>query len=322
MLRFWTKVADELDAGRNVFVAVVVGHKKGSPGTEGASLFYTENDEQFGTIGGGAMEARLLERAKLALKTEVRDPLLETLWHRKSEESPSGLICGGAQTQVSVVLDEQNKELVAEIKRRLEVGEPGTVKLSTSGVFLVDEDFSKKSVGFIKEEDNDWTAWIGLFNRRRLLVVGCGHCGAALARQMDMLGFHVTLVDPRGNLFSAFDVPESIVNEIESYSEAAQALSLDHVRLTYAVVMTPSYPDDVDALTSLLPNPFPFMGVMGSPAKLKKIREVLKSRNFGHEDWSRVTAPVGLPIGSDTPEEIAVSIAAQILQKTKQQSFK
>ena len=87
------------------------------------------------------------------------------------------------------------------------------------------------------------------------------------------------------------------------------------------MVMTPSFSDDVDALTSLLPLPFPFIGVMGSPAKLKKIREELKIRNFGHEDWSRVTAPVGLAINSDTPEEIAVSIAAQILQKTNQVCF-
>ena len=317
MLRFWTKVAEELDAGRTVFVAVVVGHKKGSPGTEGASLLFTENEEQFGTIGGGAMEARVLENAKRALKSGVSGPVLETLLHRKSEESPSGLICGGSQTHVSFVLDQTYEEVVFEIKRRLEVGESGAVTLSALGVSLQDEDFSKESVGFSKEND-DWGAWIGLFNRRRLLVVGCGHCGAALARQMDLLGFHVTLVDPRGSLFSTQDLPERIVNEIESYSEAAQAISLKYARLTFVVVMTPSYLDDVDALTSLLPNPFPFMGVMGSPAKLKKIREELKSRNIGHEDWSRVTAPVGLPIGSDTPEEIAVSIAAQILQKLKQ----
>lgn len=321
MLRFWSKVAGELEAGRNVFVTFVVGHKKGSPGTEGASLLYTKHEGQFGTIGGGAMEARLIENAKLALDSGAWGPTLETLWHRKAEGSPSGLICGGAQTQVSCVLDQSHKELVSEIKRRLDAGEPGLLKLSASGVSLADEDFAEKSVGF-SEENNDWTAWIGLFNRRRLLVVGCGHCGAALARQMDLLGFHVTLVDPRGSLFPTLDLPERIVNEIESYSEVAQALSLEHARLTFVVVMTPSFFDDVDALTSLLPNPFPFIGVMGSPAKLKKIRGELKSRNFGHVDWSRLTAPVGLPIDSDTPEEIAVSIAAQILQKTKYLSFK
>ncbi len=319
MLSFWTKVADELVAGRKVFVAVVVGHQKGSPGTSRASLLFTESEEQFGTIGGGAMEARMLDEAKLALDS-VTVPRLETLWHRSSQVAASGLICGGGQTQVTFVLSKSDQELVLEVVRRLEMGESGLLTITESGVFLEREDLANESVGY-SEEDSGWRAWMGLFNRRRILIVGCGHCGAALARQMCLLGFQVTVVDPRGQLFTTRSLPEEVANEIESYSEAAHAIATERARLTFAVVMTPSFSDDVDALTSLLPLPFPFIGVMGSPAKLKKIREELKIRNFGHEDWSRVTAPVGLAINSYTPEEIAVSIAAQILQKTNQVCF-
>jgi len=74
-------------------------------------------------------------------------------------------------------------------------------------------------------------------------------------------------------------------------------------------------------LANLLPQAFPFIGVMGSPVKLKKIKDELQIRGFGESDWSRVTAPVGLPIESDTPAEIAVSIAAQILHETKRFGF-
>ncbi len=79
--------------------------------------------------------------------------------------------------------------------------------------------------------------------------------------------------------------------------------------------MTSDFPSDVAALSGVVGRLFPFVGVMGSPVKLKAIFDRLREQGFTDDQLDRLQAPVGLPIGSSTPEEIAVSVAAQILQQ-------
>lgn len=317
MLDFWNKVVYELDCYQKVFVAIVVASRRGSPGTAKAQLLYTEAGEVLGTIGGGIMESRMLERAASAIESRDYTPRINTLFHRKGRgERESGLVCGGSQTVVTLVFEPDDRVVLYEVVERLRYGKPGRLVISAAGIRLEEEDLEEP--GCVLRDADDWEAGIGLFNRRRILIVGCGHCGSALARQMDLLGFHVTVVEPRPELTTVADLPKSVQLLNKSYAEAATGIS--HARLTFAVVMTPSYPDDVNALASLLSEAFPFIGVMGSPSKLSKIREELSVRGFKDADWARVTAPVGVPMNSDTPAEIAVSVSAQILQKSNPSS--
>ncbi len=85
--------------------------------------------------------------------------------------------------------------------------------------------------------------------------------------------------------------------------------------LTCVVVMTTDFPSDVRALLGVVSVPFPFIGVMGSSAKIAQIFQELRQAGVSETVLSRLYAPVGLPIGSHTPEEIAISVAAQILQE-------
>lgn len=314
MLDFWTKVVYELDCYQKVFVAIVVDHKKGTPGTTRAQLLVTESGEVMGTIGGGLMESRLIEEAATTLRSGKHEPQLKTLVHRKGENTvESGLICGGSQTVVALVFNPDHRRVLYEVCKRLRYGEPGRLIISDSGIALEEESLEQEAYEFRASEEN-WRASLGLLNRRRVLIIGCGHCGAALARQMDMLGFHVTVVESRAELPTTADLPDRVELLNKPYADASK--DLQYPRLTFAIVMTPSYPDDVDALASLLLEAFPFIGVMGSPSKLKKIKAELYTRGFGDSDWERLAAPVGVPMNSDTPPEIAVSVAAQILQKT------
>lgn len=318
MLEFWNKVVYELDCYQKVFVAIVVAHKKGSPGTARARLLCTEAGEVLGTIGGGVMESRLAEEAERTLHSGPFEPQLKTLVHREAEGAlESGLVCGGSQTLVTLVLEPDHRRVLYEVAERLRYGQPGCLVINPSGIRLEEEDLDDPACR-LEEDGDDWEASIGLFNRRRVLIVGCGHCGSALARQMDQLGFSVTVVESRAGLRTTQRLPKPVHFLNRPYSEAATAV--EHARLTFAVVMTPSYPDDVDALASLLPAAFPFIGVMGSPSKLQKIKEALYARGISESDWERVTAPVGISVNSDTPDEIAVSVAAQILQISNQSS--
>ncbi len=78
--------------------------------------------------------------------------------------------------------------------------------------------------------------------------------------------------------------------------------------------MTTDVASDVRGLLGVLDNPFPFIGVMGSENKISEIKKQLKAEGIADQQLSRITAPVGLPMVSNTPEEIAISIAAQLLQ--------
>ena len=320
MLGFWNKVVYELDCFSKVFVAIVVEHKKGTPGTARAMILRTEAGEVLGTIGGGVMESRLLDEAKGALESGSFEPQLKTLVHRQSKDHvESGLICGGSQTVVTLVLNPDHRRVLYEVCSCLRQGNAGRLTISPAGISLESESTEDPSCS-LRVLGEDWEAAIGLLNRRRVLIVGCGHCGAALARQMDLLGFQVTVVEPRIGLPSTENLPKRVQVLNNPYAEAAK--DLEYAILTFAVVMTPSYPDDLDTLASLLLEALPFIGVMGSPSKLKKIKEKLYARGFRASDWDRLTAPVGLPVNSDTPEEIGVSVAAQILQLTNPSSDK
>lgn len=210
MLNFWNKVVYELDCYQKVFVAIVVNHQKGSPGTNRAQWLCTEAAEVMGTIGGGIMESQLFEEATALLKTGQHIPTLRTLYHQKSDEShSSGLICGGAQTMVTMVLDHAHRPVLHELVKRLRYDEPGVLVMSPSGLRLEEEDLSRPSM-ILEDSEENWTVKFGLLNRRRLLVVGCGHCGAALARQMHLLGFQVGMVEPRENLSTSRDLPARV----------------------------------------------------------------------------------------------------------------
>ena len=313
MLSFWNKIHQELLADRYLFLACVVGHRKGSPGTVRSQLLYTQSGEQLGTIGGGAMEVRMIQEAESVLRTGKLEPTLETLVHQLTDDdTASGLVCGGSQTLIKLVLDSRYLSIVESVLEKLQNDQPGSLNISKHGLEMIEEDLKKPSVS-LNYVDDDWRVEFGLLNRRRVLIVGCGHCGAALAKQMDLLGFQISVDEPREDLYTIQELPGAVVRRSVEFKKAGEGI--EHARLTFAVVMTPSYPDDVDTLSNLLTFPFPYIGVMGSPAKLKKIKEALMDRGFSESDWSRVVAPAGMPIESDTPEEIAVSVAAQILEK-------
>lgn len=319
MLNFWNKVIYELDCYQKVFVAVVVDHRKGSPGTSRALFLVTEAGEVAGTIGGGVMEANLIKEAKAHIAAGRHGPALRTLHHREGDAGEkSGLICGGAQTLVTMVLKDPHRDLLHLMQEKLRYGNPGCLVLSPAGLQLAEEDLTKPSVQLTGHE-TDWEARLGLLNRKRILIAGGGHCGAALANQMELLGFHVMVVEPREQPAAAAALPHRAMRRTIPYASAAPEVA--YPQFTCAVVMTPSYTEDVEALTVLLPLDLPFIGAMGSPAKLKIVKDELLAKGISGELLKRLTAPVGLPIHSDTPEEIAVSVAAQILQRVKELQF-
>ncbi len=146
-------------------------------------------------------------------------------------------------------------------------------------------------------------------SKRKILIVGAGHVGLALARLADYLGFGVTVADDRvGDGIRARFPMAAAFHANPDLSALLAGLEID--ARTAVVIATHSR--DGEALAALLEKPWAYLGLLGSRAKVKKLMAEL-SLNTKTAQHKQIHAPVGIDIGAETPEEIALSIMAEIL---------
>lgn len=339
---FWSRLHRALGDGRRVLLAVVAESSVHSPGTAGAKMFVTDGGERVGTIGGGVMELRVLERADemLAPGGQVpggqvpggqvpRGPWAERaeMVHRQRLDEGdaedraaerSGMICAGRQTNLYALLSPpahrpDDQPTTARLLELLERGE-GWWGLDASGRFAVGSEELDVPRSLDRRPDG-WSFRESLVERRRLAILGGGHCGQALARLMAGVGWHVAVWETRAQVIDDADLDGiADLHRVDDFRHAAAAI--DRPEETPVVVMTTDVPNDVRALEGVLRDErgIPFVGAMGSAAKLDEIRRRLEELGLPPERIETITAPVGLEIDSHTPPEIAVSVAAQLLQ--------
>lgn len=144
----------------------------------------------------------------------------------------------------------------------------------------------------------------------RLLVFGAGHVAKALADLARAAGFHVAVADARAEWLTAdrFPAAERLLGEP---LEAARAAPLDAG--SFVCVMTHDHGLDQDLVEVLLRRPHRYLGMIGSRRKSEKLRSRLREQGFAAEEIARVRSPMGVAIGAQSPEEIAVSIVAELV---------
>jgi xanthine dehydrogenase accessory factor len=144
-----------------------------------------------------------------------------------------------------------------------------------------------------------------------LYVIGAGHVGYHLARLAADVGFRVHNVDDREKFANAERFPsavEVVVDSIPSWIDRANLPA--HA---YAVIVTRGHTNDLDALRVLAPRQLRYLGLIGSRAKVARIYDALAADGMPAQLLERVHAPIGLDIGAVTPQEIAVSILAELI---------
>jgi len=144
----------------------------------------------------------------------------------------------------------------------------------------------------------------------KLYLFGAGHVGIATARLVVDIGFELSVLDSRPEWANSEHFPTATikVNAIEKLSEDLVTTDRDFI-----LVMTHSHREDYKAVTRLLKKPFFYMGVIGSHSKAADIRKKLAREGFSKAEIERITCPIGIEIGSHTPAEIAISVAAQLV---------
>lgn len=150
----------------------------------------------------------------------------------------------------------------------------------------------------------------------RVLVYGGGHCGKALADVLDTLGWRYVVVDARAAFANAERFPRALATH-GGVDPAKWTEDADLSAFTHAYVLGHSHHVDTDTLTALAPRFDGFIGLIGSQAKKKSMFERAREAGVPEDALARVKCPIGLDIGSETPEEIAVAVAAEIMAEWK-----
>ena len=150
-----------------------------------------------------------------------------------------------------------------------------------------------------------------VLSKPTLVVVGCGHVGKAVARLGQWLGFWVAVNDDRAELCSPESFPYA--NAYYPIPLAELPAQLKITNSTFVVLTTRGVPVDVEGLPALLDSPAAYIGVIGSQRRWTTTRKALLEKGLPAEKIDRVHSPMGLELNAETPEEIAVSILAEII---------
>lgn len=145
---------------------------------------------------------------------------------------------------------------------------------------------------------------------KRLIIAGAGHVGRALGTLAGTLGYSVEILDSRPEYANRERFPDVSRVEAGSINELLRNTSLDNE--TYVVIATHGHVHDIDALEAVIGRKAGYVGMIGSRSKVKYCLDDMRDRGFTEEEIKAVHAPIGLDIGGDTPEEIALSIMAEI----------
>ncbi len=306
-MNFWKTLYKVLEKGEKAVLLYVMESTGSSPGRQGFKMLVSEKGEMIGSIGGGIMEHKLIELSKSLLEKGPFKPFLKKQIHRADlPENKSGMICSGEQSIVFYYMDKKILGLVLELSEYQKT----MLHLTEGGIFF-DNQKMNKHFDF-KTEGDQWHFRESIEYKNYAYVIGGGHVGCAVCKMMRQLNFWVKQYDDREDLNTMIQNEYANEKYVINYNEIDQYVY--EGENIYVIIVTFGYRSDEICIRQLLGKSFKYFGVMGSQAKMDKLLANLKSDGLPQSDIDKIYTPIGIPIHSKTPEEIAVSIAAQIIQ--------
>ncbi|HET6995282.1 MAG TPA: XdhC family protein [Chitinophagaceae bacterium] len=320
-IKTWKLIAKSLEQSIPVMLLYVLESKGSSPGRQGFFMAVNTNEEMEGSIGGGIMEHKFVEMAKSNLKSLVvsreygvrtqESEVRKQVHDKSAAKDQSGMICSGEQTILLYPVKERELGVIRNVISSLEENKNGTLTLSPQGIQF---DFSipEKEFEYSFQSETDWLYKEKTGHKNQLFIIGGGHCSLAFSRLMRPMDFYIRVYDERKDLKTMLE------NEAahEKYFVNDYGVLKDMIppgNNNYVVIMTFGYRTDDIALRALLEKDFKYLGLLGSKSKIEKMFEDYRGEGIKDELLQRIHTPIGLPINSQTPEEIAISIAAEII---------
>lgn len=310
-MKLYHKIATKLENGQKVYLLTVVQNQGSSPGRQGFKMMVAQDGEIYGSIGGGVMEYKLAEKAKKLLQQNmVKNELINQIHQAKTPNS-SGMICSGEQTIVFSALTGKH---LNSIQKLLQEKENCELRLTANETIFSFDSTRKKRI-FRYQNKTDWSYQEPLNNKKTVCIFGSGHVGLATTQLLKFLDYKVIVFDNRKDLNTFNQNIFADKKQIISYQDSKNKVPNHHD--TIVIIMTNKYTDDKLIVEKLVENrilKFNYIGILGSKAKIKTMFQALLDKGIEKEKLDQIKAPIGLDIKSQTPEEIAISIGAELIR--------
>jgi xanthine dehydrogenase accessory factor len=302
MLNFYQRLAQTLK--QNPVVLATVANTKGSvPREVGAKMFISADGKSYGTIGGGAGEAKVYQQALQILQTGYKQFVEIDLTGAPTTQG----VCGGKMlVWLELWSGDESLNLVNRIIDTLTSGK--SVAIVTP--FHADAKPYLETAGNPNLTQLQNHALIEtLLPPPTLLIIGAGHIAIYLAQIAKIAGFQIIIQDDRPDFATPERFPQAslvLTQPINSIPEI-----VEKIPNLYVALVTRGYLQDLAALQILANLQLQYIGMVGSE---KRVRTVYKKLQLAPEFLQQIYAPIGLDIGALTPEEIAVSICAELIK--------
>jgi xanthine dehydrogenase accessory factor len=300
-----------LEEGEGFAWVTILDTRGSSPRHAGAAMLVRADGAITGTIGGGPLEASAIKQALEVLETK-RTRVTDF------DSAQLGMMCGGGGLVLIEYVDPTDsatRDLLLSLLELLGGGRRGWLVTALPDGADAEGPVRRSLVDSLHSVINapagTYVQPVGA--QGTAYVFGAGHCGEKLVPVLGALGFFTVIVDDRADFANRerFPAADRIV-VAKSFDGVVETLPIDDD--SYIVIMTRGHQHDRSVLEQALRTQAGYVGMMGSKRKVAVIVKALRDEGFSPNDIARLHAPVGLPIGAETPEEIAISIAAELIQ--------
>ena len=332
-----TDTLELLQAGRAFALVTLVADRGSTPRAAGAEMLVRDDGSIAGSIGGGLLEHDMMQIAAEAL-AERRSHCASADLGGADLTSGDKMVCGGAAEVLITYVPPGDADLLAVCAALREARDAGrrawyVTVLADEGAAvehcLLGEDGRTAGAAACEAAalrgltaaaelhgtaalPDGRTAVLERMDPPALAVVcGAGHVGAAVAPLLARLGLRVVVVDDREEFAAPARFPDARV-VARAFEGALAAVGVDE--RAFVIVVTRGHVHDLDVLEQALRLGARYVGVMASRSKRAHMQSFLRKAGFSDADLTRIHSPIGLAIGAETPAELAVSIAAEIVQ--------
>ncbi len=333
ILKLIDELLSVLDRGLPCVVCTVAATRGSTPQKAGAMMLVFADGTQSGTLGGGCVEAEVRQRALAGLTSNATTPQIHTFHLDEDYGWDDSLICGGRMTIVAEPLSATHRDYFSRLRALLNEGaghvevialaanlsgaSPGSRALFTTDHAILSATGAVTMPALPQKRTRameiDGCAVLTTPMQIRLLIVGAGHVGQAVAAYAHDVDFDVWILDDRDKFASAERFPHASRRIVGDIGRELQTLQTEITPSTYCLVVTRGHSHDEEALYHVVTTNAGYIGMIGSKRKVRLIFDDLRTKGISDEALARVRAPIGLDIGSQTVPEIAVSILAELI---------
>ena len=311
MKELMKKLKEEVVHGNACYLVALIESEGSTPRSSGAYMLVNKEGWVAGTVGGGGMEyAAVCEAQKKLLAGECK-----SFAKRFDLTTAAGMACGGyCSLQFCYMPPCQATEILVEyILYKLKGAASWWLLLpmGAGNISVQDSLPVRKHQCFYKLDGQEYFAQEYNYDGS-VFIFGAGHVARELVPLLTHLGFRCLVYDDRAEFADPAVFPTAFRVQQVDYTKLGEVCS--PTCKDYAVVMTRGHVHDANCERFLLKTRVPYIGIMGSKNKARLAREAHLADGYSEAELARITTPIGIDIGSETPAEIAVSIAAQLIQ--------